>query len=175
MDTMALHRLKLELHKLNVQRWFKLPRIQQIFRTMNFPDPKIAGKVNTGTEEVNVQAAEHKGEEILHQLHQQPMMGNMQIPKNIQSMVNGYLARFKSTSQLLSETLKAIHPGMVGREKGAKKGRQNTLPDVVFLSNARGIISRNLSTLKNPSCMHRWLLFRIRCVAQQFQSLSANF
>ena len=133
MDPMALYRLQSELHRLNVRRWFKLPRIQQIFRTIGFTEPELPEKLNEGADKVNVQGAEHtKGQEILQQLQQQPIMGNMQIPKSMQSMVNGYISRFKSTSRLLSETLKAIHPGMLGRGKGAEKGRQRIFLAVIF-------------------------------------------
>ena len=161
MDTIALNRLTLELHKLNVQRWFKLPRIQQIFRTIGFTEPKLPEKFNEGADKVNVQGAEHtKGQDILQQLQQQPIMGNMQIPKNMQSMVKGYLSRFKSTSRLLSETLKAAHPGMLGRGKGAEKGMQRIFLAVIF---QRGMISLDLPTLKKTKPhTHRRLLFRIR-------------
>ena len=146
MDTFALNRLQLELHELNVQRWLKLPRIQQIFRTM----PHMPRTVNKGTEKLNAKAPNHGQVQEMLQHSRQPIMGSMAIPQTIQKMVNGYLARFKSTSQLLSETLKAIHPGVVGQKGGCKA---HLFVVFILINHNRGIIFLNLYALQK-TIMH---------------------
>ena len=119
----------MELHNANVQRWLKLPRIKQIFRTRKIPEPQIPQMVHKGNGNVDDKTSEHAQMQKMLQQRSQPIMGTMAIPQNVQKMMNGYMARFKSTSQLLSSTLSAIHPSAVGQ-----KGEGKTLLWSLFLS-----------------------------------------